>query len=539
MKKNIDNAKLSGEATVTLDAISTPIVGSNDRRPWDPDGVGITKRSKRLLMARQRFTNQVKFDHPEWSDQQVRNEVNEMLKEWESMAPGIVKQYELLEPTCVAPRRDRVDSRVEVAAMRGTQQIQNLEAHLRSTPSVKDGAVRTAIAVLEHSIFSSLVPEIKESREAFFGSDALIDWAYGDPTIGSTITSAAGIGNAVHALLDDPQNDPKMLVQLNLEVIQELAKNHERIGRYCLIDGTAIPSFTRQVGTCSDEEELLINRGTSSTFIKHEQKGGTVKKWRGYEMLTITDMKSTLPLAWILISAQPTAFEVQQVMDLLFDMWPECPMKYLVGDSEFDSNEIMQMLHEDYGVIGVFDLRDQMRAGIAAITDVGQPKCVRCKKPMKLTHREKFWTIDDRLAANKPRRERISLKNARLRWECEHGCLHPTKSTPKKPVPLKLQTRPRDYWRVFTMLPHAGNSKWAHLRSALMYRRNSIKAVFSALKREKIGLIGSGKSRWIRTQREMEWIVGGSLFTQTLRRQVQLSGKYDDALADGGQFLKA
>lgn len=536
MNKTNDNAKLAGEISdiETISSNSTPIVGaSRPNRPYDTDGIGFTKRSKRLRMAFHRLTLQVNHDHPDWSDQQVRNEVNEQMKEWENMAPGIVKQYELLEPTCVAPRRDRVDSRVEVAAMRETQQVKNLEAHLFSTPSVKDSAVRAAIAVLEHSIFSSLVPEIKESREAFIGSDALIDWAYDNPMEGASVTSAAGIGNAVHALLDDPQNDPKMLVKLNLEVIQELAENHERIGRYCLIDGTAIPSFTRQVGTLSDAEEAIINRGTSSTFIRHEQKGGSAKKWRGYEMLTITGMKSTLPLAWVLISTQPTAYEVRQVLNLLFDNWPGCPMKYLVGDSEFDNSEIMQMCHEEFGVIGVFDLRDQVRKEIASITNFGQPNCVKCHKPMKLTHREKFWTIDDRVANNIPRREEISLKNARLRWECEHGCLHPETNKP-----LKLQTRPKDYWRVFTMLPHAGNSKWAHLRKALMYRRNSVEAVFSALKREKIGLVGSGKSRWIRTQREMEWIVGGSLFTQTLRRHVQLSGKYDEALEDGAKFLK-
>lgn len=73
-----------------------------------------------------------------------------------------------------------------------------------------------------------------------------------------------------------------------------------------------------------------------------------------------------------------------------------------------------------------------------------------------------------------------------------------------------------------------------------MWRRtwHSAEAVFSALKREKIGLVGSGKSRWIRTQREMEWIVGGSLFTQTLRRHVQLSGKYEEAREEGSKFLK-
>lgn len=416
MNKTPGNAALAGE--IPIDDNSIPIVGARPSRPHDTDGIGFTKRAKRLRMAFQRLTEQIKFDHPEWSDQQVRNEVNVQMREWENMAPGIVKQYELLEPSCAAPRRDHVDRRIEVAAMRETQQLKNLEAHLMSTPSVKDSAVRAAIAVLEHSIFSSLVPGIKESREAFIGSDALLDWAYGDPMEGTSVRSAAGIGNALHNLLDDPQNDPKMLVKLNLELIEKLAENHERIGRYCLIDGTAIPSFTRQVGTVNDAEEAIINRGTSSTFIKHERKGGSVKKWRGYEMLTITDMKSTLPLAWILISAQPTAYEVRQVLDLLFDCWPGCPMKYLVGDSEFDTNEIMRMCHEEYGVIGVFELRDRMRASIAAITEFGQPKCSGCKRPMRLTHREKWWTIDDRIQDGRPRREPIELKNARLRWEC-------------------------------------------------------------------------------------------------------------------------
>lgn len=517
---------------------NTPIIGETRRkRPSDPDGVGITKRSKRLLLARRRLTSQVKHDHPEWSDQQIRNKVNELLQEWETMAPGIVKQYELLEPTCVAPRRDHVNRKVEIAAMRRTSELRALEAHLCSTPSVKDSAIRMAISFLEHSAFSPIVPEIKQAREDFFGSDGLLDWAYDDPTSTSSVTSAAGIGKALHAMLADEQNDSRVIVRLNLQVIKRMAANHERIGRYCLIDGTAIPSFTRQHGTHSPEEEALVNRGTRSTFIKHEQKGGSTKKWRGYELLTITDMKSTLPLAWILISTQPTAFEVRELLELLLDAWPECPIKYLVGDSEFDSTEITRMCHEDFGIVPVFDLRDQVKAEIANITDLGVPKCVRCRRAMKLTHREKFWTIDDRIAAGKARREQVELTHARMRWECEHGCRHPVRTS----QPLRLQTRPRDYWRLFTMLPHSGNSKWAHLRVALMFRRNSIESVFSQLKREHKGLIGNGKARWISTQDEMAWVLGLAFFGQTLRRDVQLGNDYENALAEAEQLdlLKA
>lgn len=508
----------------------TPVVGERPPRPYDSDGIGMTKRAKRIFLARERISLQVKYDHPDWSDQQIRREVNERLKAFESMPPGVVKQYNLLEPTCVAPRRDRVIRKVEIAALRRTPEMQELEEHLRGTPSIKPTAVGMPIAILEHAAFSSVVPEIKQARDDFFGSDDLLDWAFDEPTAGSSVTSHAGIGKNLHDMLADPSNDPEVLVRLNLQAIKRLAEDHERIGRYCLIDGTAIHSFTRQIGTLNDREEEIINRGTRSTFIKHEQKGGSVKKWRGYELLTITDLKSTLPLAWILISAQPTAYEVRQVLDLLLDAWPECPIKYLVGDSEFDREEITRMCHEDFGIVPVFDLRKQVRADIGNLTDLGVPKCIKCKKPMKLTHREKFWTIDDREAVGLPRREPIELKNARLRWECETGCKRKVEG--KADQPLKLQTRPKDYWRLFTMLPRSGTNKWAHLRTALMFRRNSIESVFSQLKREHVGLVGNGKARWIRTQNEMAWMLGLALLAQTLRREAQVGDGYECVLAE-------
>lgn len=490
-------------------------------RPTDPRSAGMTKRTSRTLFAYERFKSQVRWDHPDWDEAQVAAEVDRLMQEFERQHPGVVKQYDLLAPTCIAPRRDHVIRKVEIAAMRQVDEVRELEAELDNTPGMRQGATQLPIAVLEQAIFGRGIPEIKPTVQDFLGSDGLLDWAFDHPADGATTLTPAGVGKNLHKILDE--NDPEILVRLNLSVIKRLAsrRGNDRMGRYCVIDGTSIEANVLQVAGYSPEEEKRLSRKTEAGFVEHSHVGGRKKWWRGYTLLTITDMKSTLPLVWLLVPAQPKVDSVREIIELLFKHWPECPIKYLVGDSEFDVRAINEFLLAEYGIEGVFAQRNNLGAHIHAHYVGGNPIC-RCNgTPMELTHREGFAQLFNRGPGGTPRGQRVSLKPARLRWRCS-DCEDTT------------TTYPHRHPRVFTYLPRAGENKWAHLRRAMMFRRNCVESIYSQLKGLGIGLRGNAKVKWISTRREMDWVTGGTLFSISLRRLVALNGMYDRALNAAG-----
>ena len=93
-----------------------------------------------------------------------------------------------------------------------------------------------------------------------------------------------------------------------------------------------------------------------------------------------------------------------------------------------------------------------------------------------------------------------------------------------------MTTRPRDNARLYTFYPRAGDGPLAIKRQALLIRRNSIEAVWSALKGRGVGgkghhrlkLIGDGPA---------DWIISLAALHLTAARVAHETGAYADTYA--------
>lgn len=518
-----------------------------DRRAPDPIPAGVKGRRSREEEALYIFRSQIKFDDPELSVREVNRLAKQRLDKFLKKEPKLIKQFEKLAPTCLAPNRDDNFQMVEIAAMRRTPEIQKLEKSLRDVNDLD--AIKNAftMAVFEHAIFKKSVPELQTAFNEINGGGEMVKWAFGDPCGGRHPSRPNAVGKTLHPML--ARNNPEMLIELNLDAIQRLARMNPdgRIGRYAVLDGTAIEANVLQKQSYSEAQARKLNKKTSAKFTMHD-KG---KKWRGYTLLTLTCMKSNLPLVWALVSSRPNAEDLQAMLDKLFECWEDCPLKYVVGDSEFDFSEYYEMLYCHYGIHGAFVTRAGSSKQDEKYFVRGVPRHCEHKEGenhdglmtlRKKGGRDGWQTPESRAALGVARGEYLPYMNERIRWECT-CCGDPEAVMTTRPHnPGANRTIPmpaalgEDNPRRFTYLPHAGNSTAAALRRALLLRRNSAEGMFSVLKRKQSGLGGCSKSRWISTDREMEWVLGGTLLGVTLSRMIHVDGSYHDALSEAAQL---
>lgn len=545
----------------------------------DPIPYGMTDRPARLADALARFRQQIRLENPTLASNEVARRAKAKLDEYKETIrsnKALAKQFDLLAPTCLSPNRTDVLQAVEIAAMRRLPEMAKFEQQLRGVTSSRSEKNRFNMAMIEHLIFNASVPSLKSSFHAINGGGELVAWAYDDPCATRHPSRVNAAGQAIHKMLQ--RTDPELTIELNLSAIQRLAAmNPEgRIGRYATIDGTFIEANVLQHQTYSEEHFKVISKKTSATYMQHDE----AKKCRGYTLLAITCMKTNLPLVWTLISGQPRSEDVRELMELLFRYWPECPLKYLVGDSEFDYSAYYEMLYQYYGIHGAFVTRKGNSRDHDVLFENGVPR--HCSKRKGKNHdglmslrlrgsHENWWDPEKRKERGYARGEFVPYANERIRWECRcDACLGDpmdpdeleafefsirnlspetqAKARQKKRKLATLITRPgvslskrksgadpglsEGNPRRFTYLPHAGNSKYAVLRDALLMHRNTAEGLFSVMKREQIGLEGCGKARWINTDREMEWMIGGTLMGLTFSRLIHVNGMYQDALEE-------
>ena len=147
--------------------------------------------------------------------------------------------------------------------------------------------------------------------------------------------------------------DPEVLLYVNLDALRALRSiiGDEEIGVYGSIDGMFINAARPQHASVSEEHERLLNHGLDIGFGWHGRVG-----CRGLSKVTITDIKTTLPLVWLYRPANQREYTcVLDLLGILFRLWPDCPLTYLVGDSEYDqSGDLAFDMESRYGVHPVF-----------------------------------------------------------------------------------------------------------------------------------------------------------------------------------------
>lgn len=488
--------------------------------------------------------------HPDLSDQEVFAKALEALKKSLSAPDAAVEAWSEMAPSLEARPRGDAESLVEIAAMRRTSYAEVVESHLRTREETRgrksDHAV--PIAILEENCWEAGVPQLKRGLHQFFRRDSLAQYAFGYPFAQGGPMQRQGVGSAMAAILD--RNDPDIPIAANIAAIQNLQQfaTDRSIGKYCAIDGTSVEALVPQQQSYSDSEADLLNgndkrarpgnnkqntasykeHGKERTSRSGKKTRDTTKRWRGYTLLTITCMKSSIPLVTLLTSEAPAWRHIDQMLQLLFEFWPECPMESLAGDKEFDTEQIMEMLYRTWSVAGVMAFNGEPSADHKREFDLGTPRCCENEKGenhdglMRIASREGFVLGSARLNPTGKRwvpRRGVPMPWAdeRIRWKCPR-------------CGRTRDTRPRHNPRLFTFHPRTGSTKAAYLSAAIGAYRNVAETFNSVLKRTGLAGVGSGKSQWIKTDREMAWVINMAVLGFTLRRLIHYNGLYDSEL---------
>lgn len=442
-------------------------------------------------------------------------------------------------PSSVAVPRGDVVPLVELAAMRSLEQTRGIEAALtggiafgqrwerrRSGNRAKDG--RLAIALWEDLAFLTGQPNVLAAYHELARSNPLLHWANGHPWTHTVETYRGGI-KGLHAICR--HTDPGVMLVANMSAFQTLAEltRDPDVGRFGSTDGMWIPASReqRQSGSVLDDE--LLNHGLTIALGSH---GKTF--CRGWSLTVITDLKTTLPMVWLLRPANEREYTgVTELLDTLFRLWPECPLTYLAGDSEYDQDEKLSLtLEAAYGVHPAFYQRGEWGKSHRWHKTGGTPECSR-HGTMKLYQSDDFVNgpggRELRRSQGFSDGQPIDLSGARHRWHCPDCAPDPQRGD-------WVYTRFTDNPRLYAWLPWEGSHHRVGLRLALHARRNASESLNACLQSWGLGLPGKAGPFWCNEDADMAWFASGVITSQTLRRLAHASGRYQQHLAEAKAF---
>jgi hypothetical protein len=495
------------------------------RRP--PRSLGFTggSRPHRREMTLEKWRIQIRAEHesahpgePALSEWEVDVEADRRLKrQLANVHPYAYREYVRTAPTLRRVNRDRVVPIREERATLALPEAAELDKRLRVTALGRRTDRDMPVAVYKRMAFGAGRPEIRRVlRELSDPEHHSLQRAYGHPLLGQSGTSEPAVGRTLKAMLD--RNDPVALLDSNVRALRRLRElGYPDIGRRLVVDGTPISSPRPDRQGYSAAERRLIANGLGADLGKHGGDDRQDKIWHGWTLLILVDLASTLPLVWMLVPASHREHpHASELLDLLLDRWPECAPEVIAGDREYDVEGLCWTLEASYGVHPCFSRRDEVAHEYRWAQTEGVPQCAR-HGAMKLEQAEGFVGGRKRLALGLVPGEEADLSGARMRWVCV-ACS------------ARATTRPQENPRLYTYLPHGGAHPRVGLRAALLHRRNAVESVNDSLK-DRIGHGGAHSCKWLSSDRQVQWLVGGIVLGQTLRALAHESGLYEE-LAD-------
>jgi hypothetical protein len=502
---------------------------------------GFTDRKHRREIEKAVIRARLEDDEPGLSPEALAARVDEEYAKLLPRDDKVKKAYEETAPVSACPSRRNVFSFVEAKAIQDLEEIRELLDRLRTNPYGRPTDRRLMAAVFLRNFLENGRPELHCHWKEFKTANVPTAWAYDFPGREGSWRDQSNVNRTLHATL--LRVDPEITIRLNVQALIKLREEigDPDIGRYLLIDGTDIVAPREQSPTDPDYpvEEKLRKRGLNGAeFATH----GYFKSWRGYKLIYLVDVKTGLPIAFLLLSGKRAEWQgLRELLLQVHALWQEVAgepwePEYLVGDAHFDSGHVHEMLEAEFAIHPVFGRGTELGKEHDWHDNEGVPYCVRhgkqpdgtsIKHTMKLLQAEGFVDHSKRRKLGLAPGERADLKAARMRWVCtgvvtdedgtEHTCgLTATTQWSKNP-------------RAHTFLPFRGEHSRAALRTALLLRRNMVESLNARLKGRGIGNRGMNVPKWVSEDREMEWLCFATSLSFTLQRLAHLTGKYDAA----------
>lgn len=316
------------------------------------------------------------------------------------------------------------------------------------------------------------------------------------------------------------------LLRANIEMFKDLRAMFPKAGiaELAAVDGTDVAAWVAQVGVGkTDEEEEWIRRRTphaGARFIERDNEvsinGETgeiittttgSKFWRGYYLVVLLCIKTGLPLVWTLRDANAMseatreADSIRDLLELLFELWPDCPLKVITGDKAWDFEEYHRYCLTRYGVHLAIIQRDDNKAKVRAVDQVDHKHIVEYsgRGEVYCRHHHDKAKYGPMTLAGFEFAPRDGLKPGEVadlsKFRVRHHCPHCARTYS---MPIRGTGKNTD-WNFFTYYPHAPlHARRYAQRRALESRRNVIESNFACLKAIcQLGLRGPDRTRLV------------------------------------------
>ncbi len=418
--------------------------------------------------------------------------------------PSYIEKWIVHQQRFGQPRLD--DYLPDLAAMLGQPEMLWLLGNWAYPETASTGpkpAYSGSKAAMCHMGAFGISPHVNDSVAALRGSREERDvfaWAF---ELGARLTGREG-KEPPFRMVAKPSNVyrhmPKLsgtlgrrAMEANVRMLRSLDAlyPHMKIGRVGGVDGTAVAAWCPQrKSKDNDHEAKLRARATHAGFRFYSHDGGKhdvvegeaykiehVKAWRGYYLVVLVDYCTGRPIVWTLMDAShDEAKALKELLRLLFEFWPDCPLETIVGDGAWDEDWAHELCERYYGIHLVASRTNETRLdakhhiadesdAIAYFDGRGQAFCRAHRKALKWVGNA--FANREGLAPGEPAPE----THFRLRFKCEDGC-----GTPSMQM--------REHWTAFAYYPHTPFSKRQRYaeRHALLDHRNVCESAFNALK---------------------------------------------------------
>ena len=477
--------------------------------------------------------------HRRFSMRQIKARAAAQLQSLQSHFITFYDEYAKLAPTSRSSLRRHISTWVELAAFAAQPELVWLRHYMLHERRGRPAPRGVLWAILLTAAATKGSKDIQHLHENLSDAGALKKWSLRDlrgPKL-------AGIYDAILSLCG--RRDPRAAWHANVAMLRRMstlrdakgALLHPELCVYGAADGTTMQGNIAQRPYKGAHHRQAVNgkkRARMAYLIYTNSLGHIVKKVTGYKLILIIDIKSTLPIIGGLYPASHD--ERKATLELVAELrtiWPDCPLRYMVGDALYDrSKTYAYELEFTHGIHPVSVEYPSFSRKSPHHETKGVPHC-RHGEMKRLKTRFVYdtkWRARHRQPLSAPVADIVGEQgkqasdNAYIVWTCVND-------KPGKKGCQSVQTRLKDDIRLYTYLPRSGSSDAAVLRHALLLRRGAVESINSSLKGLGVGRDAQQRVKW-GGDIEMDWLTGLACCYLTGRRIAHETGDYQRAYED-------
>lgn len=487
--------------------------------------------------------------------------------------PYAKSQMRWLEKTLPALKRKGVLEEVEIAAaMRKAPLVWLFNRMQRWGMGCPAFRSQPAAALLDMG-FTQGRPVTRWVRAKFLKGDPALRYAYGEVVGSLNVDGDIATGSSESAFYDSvrfmtERHSTRPLVHINLDFLRQLAELKDEDGEI-LFNDLAVIGAADGKDVEADVPQRPPRGKPHKEWIQEQmrRRGMAIADWRsygpdnekhwkelwGWKIVVLTCLKSGLALGWVLIPANGDEREaLREILAMVFDAWPSCPIRYVVGDSFFDHSKTLAYdLRFRMGITPCFHKHGKYSEALPYCDGIsGQDGVPHCKhgpmKQVKVDARSSLTAAQrikrgqdaermrDLLARGEadPTAENCAIAEFRLPMEGPvrddmRICFACNAQDPNDRCAAgEVTTFPRDDARVYTELPRDGlGTKPYAKRVALQTRRLASESINALMTHR--GMAGRGPERKAKgTDAQVDWLMSLGLLWMTARALIHADGSY-------------